>query len=186
MYTLQFKSLGQFYYNSICITFIKQGHIKLIKSNIKDIYNVSKDFLNFLFVKESRKKVWFPQKIYYIAQLYSTLIIIRNVSWAANQNVSEGSHNTKDWSNDAVNSALHHMNQLHFKVYTSRRPLFYIWMIFHNITVLPYFYQINVALVSLRHEKHEKNPTDHKHLKNYTRTQQVIIEMWDKPLHNLT
>ncbi len=49
------------------ITFIKQGHIKLIKSNSKDIYSVSKEFLNFLFVKESWKKVSrFPQK--YIMQ----------------------------------------------------------------------------------------------------------------------
>ncbi len=54
--------------------------------------------------------------------------------------ISEGSHDTKDWSNDAEYVALHHMNQLHFKLYTSRRQLFKILMIFHNITVLPYFF----------------------------------------------
>ncbi len=32
--------------------------------------------------------------------------------------ISEGSHDTKDWSNDAEYVALHHMNQLHFKLYT--------------------------------------------------------------------
>ncbi len=45
----------------------------------------------------------FPQ-IYEAAQLFSTLIIIRNVSWAANQHIrmiSEGSCDTEDWSNDA-------------------------------------------------------------------------------------
>ncbi len=50
----------------------------------------------------------FPQN-YSAAQLFSTLIIIRNVSWAANQYIrmiSEGSCDTEDWSNDAENSAL--------------------------------------------------------------------------------
>ncbi len=42
-------------------------------------------------------------------QLFSTLIIIRNISSEANQNIrmiSEGSCDTEDWSNDAENSAL--------------------------------------------------------------------------------
>ncbi len=50
----------------------------------------------------------FPQK-YEAAQQFSTIIIIRNVSSAANQNIrmiSEGSCDTEDWSNDAENSAL--------------------------------------------------------------------------------
>ncbi len=44
----------------------------------------------------------------------------KNVSWAPNQHIrmiSEGSRDTEDWSNDAENSALHHRNKLHFKVY---------------------------------------------------------------------
>jgi len=39
----------------------------------------------------------------------STLIIIRNVSWASNHHIrgiSEGSCDTEDWSNDAENTAL--------------------------------------------------------------------------------
>ncbi len=55
---------------------------------------------------------------YEAAQLFSTLIIIRNVS--ANQHIrmiSEGSCDTEDWSNDAENSALHHRYKLHFGVY---------------------------------------------------------------------
>ncbi len=46
------------------------------------------------------------------------LIILRNVSWAANQYIrmiSEGSCDTEDWSNDAENSALCHRNKL-FKI----------------------------------------------------------------------
>jgi len=31
--------------------------------------------------------------------------------------ISEGSCDTEDWSNDAENSALHHRNKLHFKIY---------------------------------------------------------------------
>ncbi len=31
--------------------------------------------------------------------------------------ISEGSRDTEDWSNDAENTALHHWNQLHFKMY---------------------------------------------------------------------
>ncbi len=31
--------------------------------------------------------------------------------------ISEGSCDTEEWSNDAENSALHHMNKLHFEIY---------------------------------------------------------------------
>ncbi len=43
---------------------------------------------------------------------------------------------TEDWSNDAENSALYHRNKLGFKLYKNSKPLFYIAVIFHNITVL--------------------------------------------------
>ncbi len=49
---------------------------------------------------------------------------IQNISWAANQHIrmiSEGSCDTEDWSNDAENSALHHMNKLHSKIYSNRK-----------------------------------------------------------------
>ncbi len=51
----------------------------------------------------------FFSSVYEAAQLFSTLIIIRNVSRAANRHIrmiSEGSCDTEDWSNDAENSAL--------------------------------------------------------------------------------
>ncbi len=33
--------------------------------------------------------------------------------------ISEGSCYTEDWSNDTENSALHHRNKLHFKIYSN-------------------------------------------------------------------
>ncbi len=59
--------------------------------------------------------------------MFSTLIIIINSSWAADQHIrmiSEGSCDTEDWSNDAENSALYHRNKLHFKIYSTSKPLF--------------------------------------------------------------
>ncbi len=64
---------------------------------------------------------------YEAAQLFSTLIIIGNVSWAANHHfriISE------DWSNDAENSDFHHRNKLYFNIYSNRKQLFQIVIIF--------------------------------------------------------
>jgi len=52
-------------------------------------------------------KVQFPQK-YVAVQLFSTLIVIRHVSWAANPHIrmiSEGSYDTEDWSNNGKKAA---------------------------------------------------------------------------------
>ncbi len=62
---------------------------------------------------KKKKKNFFSQfpQTYWAAQLLLTF------SWAPNQHIrmiSEGSHDTEDWSNDAENSALHHRNKLHF------------------------------------------------------------------------
>ncbi len=35
--------------------------------------------------------------------------------------ISEESFDTEDWSNDAENSALHHRNKLHFKIYKNEK-----------------------------------------------------------------
>ncbi len=59
------------------------------------------------------------QHKYEAAQLFSTLITIRSVSWAANQHIrmiSEGSCDTEDWKI--------HRNKLHFKIYSNRKQLF--------------------------------------------------------------
>ncbi len=70
--------------------------------------NVMLDFLkcffNFLCIRESIKKrvAWKCEAV----QLFSTLIIIRNVSWAAYYYDFWRSCDTEDWSNDAENTAL--------------------------------------------------------------------------------
>ncbi len=69
---------------------------------------------------------------------FSTLIIIRKISWAANQHISEVSCDTEDWSNDAENTALHHRKNGILK-YINENSYFKILIIFHNVTVLLYF-----------------------------------------------
>ncbi len=97
--------------------------------------NKSINFLNFWMVAYQGFHKHMKQ-----SKLFLTLIIIIiiTVSWAANQHIriiSEGSWNTEDWSNDAENSALHHMNKLHFTIYSHRKHSFEIVIIFHRITV---------------------------------------------------
>ncbi len=50
--------------------------------------------------------------------------------------ISEGSCDTEDWSNDAENSALLHMNKLCFKVYLIAKSMYFkvylIAKIFHK------------------------------------------------------
>ncbi len=66
--------------------------IKLIRSNSKDIYNVTKDFC---FNKCCYFELAIHQRIlkkcviqkHYATQLFSTLILLINVSWAANQHI---------------------------------------------------------------------------------------------------
>jgi len=58
-----------------------------------------------LFFEHSSKN-WKCLSVYPTAQLLSTLILTRNVSWAANQHILEGSCDTEDLNNDAENSAM--------------------------------------------------------------------------------
>ncbi len=77
------------------------------------------DILNFLLIKESWKKDGFQKTA---APLFWTMIILRNVSWAANQHIrkiSEGSCDNEDWSNDAENSALIHFLLKYIKLENS-------------------------------------------------------------------
>ncbi len=53
--------------------------------------------------------------------------------------ISEESCDTEDWSNDAENSALHHRNELHFTIYSNRKQLFKIVIIFHILCFSQYF-----------------------------------------------
>ncbi len=47
--------------------------------------------------------------------------------------ISEGSCDTEDWSRDAENSALYHMNKLHFEMHSTRKKLHLIVILFDNI-----------------------------------------------------
>ncbi len=85
------------------------------------------------------------------AQLFSTLtLIVRNVSWAANQHIrviSEESCVTEDWSNDAEISALHYRNSLHYfkklmlnrNILNRNKPSLTVILIFHIIKVFTEF-----------------------------------------------
>ncbi len=48
---------------------------------------------------------------------------------------------SEDWSNDAENSALHlqHRNKLHFTMYSNRKQLLKIEIMFHSITDITVF-----------------------------------------------
>ncbi len=49
--------------------------------------------------------------------------------------ISEEACDTEDWSNDAENSlAFNRRNKLHFTIYSDRKQLFKIVIIFHNIS----------------------------------------------------
>uniref|UniRef100_A0A672JSD9 Kelch like family member 23 n=1 Tax=Sinocyclocheilus grahami TaxID=75366 RepID=A0A672JSD9_SINGR len=52
------------------------------------------------------------------------LNVWKEATFTANNHIrviSEGSCDTEDWSYDAENSALHHRNKLHFKIYSNRK-----------------------------------------------------------------
>jgi len=82
------------------------------------------------------------------------MFVSRNVFWAANQHIqiiSEGSFDSKDWSFDAENSALHHKNKLHFKIYSKRKQFFFQIVIFSQYYCFYcIFNQTNATLVSIR------------------------------------
>jgi len=78
--------------------------------------------------------------------MFSTLIIMRNYS----DYNSKLSCDTEDWSNDAKNSALHHRNKLHFKVYSNRKYI--------QLLILLQFLMNNINAVLVRRlPKQNKN-----------------------------
>ncbi len=127
------KVWNQIDFWKILIRFILQGCMNLIKSNSKDIYNVPNDvcfkWMWFLWtLNASKNPDFFLNNSFHKKYLpVFNIIITGNVSWAANQHIrmiSEGSCDTKGWSNDAENSTLHHRNKLHFKIYSNRKQIF--------------------------------------------------------------
>jgi len=94
------------------------SEIKLWKLNIYILVETifSTVLFNFIHQRILTKLSRFPQK-YEAAQLFSTLIIIINVSWASNHHIrviSEGSCDTEDWSNDAELSFDHRNKLFHY------------------------------------------------------------------------
>ncbi len=74
--------------------------------------------------------------------MFSTLITIKNISWAANLHnrsifIPEGTCNNEDWNNDADHSALHHRNK---RAWSKVFPYYWFYC---------FFYEINAALVKL-------------------------------------
>ncbi len=77
-----------------------QGHIKLTQSDIKDKYSVTKYFSFKFQVDQNNPEKRFPQ-YYKAAQLFSALLLTRNVLWAENQHIRMISEGSCDRSNDA-------------------------------------------------------------------------------------
>ncbi len=73
---------------------------------------------------KKNKNTQFPQN-YKAAQLFSTLLILRNVSCAANISILNDfrSCDTEEWSNDAENSSLTYRDELHLKIYSNRKTI---------------------------------------------------------------
>ncbi len=130
-----------------------QGCIKLIKSESKDIYDVSKSiskkyyyflFCSSQFIEESWFfLIMFPQLS--TAQLFSTLILIINVSWAANQHIrmiSEGS-----CENSVLITAINYiLKYIYIENSSFTLQKYFTMLLFYCI-----FDQRNTALVSIRH-----------------------------------
>ncbi len=104
-----FKSLG------LLDNFNWKICIKLVKSNSECIYIVAKLILNILIEESWKTKIL--REITVSTNISSNSIVSNidyNIYKAANQNIkmiSEELCNTKDWRNDAENSALYHRNK---------------------------------------------------------------------------
>ncbi len=87
-------------------------------------------------IKESCKHVsQFPQK-YWAEQLFSMLIVIRNVNWAPNQHIrmiSKRSCDTEDWSNVKFSFAIMGINYISTFIQTKYR-YFKLWY----FTIFPF------------------------------------------------
>ncbi len=111
----------------------------------KILFQINSVLLNFLFTARSWKikYITVSRIIFEASELFSALIIIRNVSWAENQYIriiSKGSCDTENWSNDAEKSAL--ITATFYSILQKKA-------VFHNITVFTVFFiKINSDLLS--------------------------------------
>ncbi len=103
---------------------------------------------------------WFPQK--YWAQLYSKLVIIIHVSWAANQHIrmiSEGSCDTVDWSNGQwllKIQLFHNRNKLIWKYINIENSYFILQWYF--TTLLFYCISSNACRLCLHKKSNYSKP----------------------------
>ncbi len=81
--------------------FIQQEHIKLIKRDSKDIYNVTKYlYSQYILGKDVFLQIISSTTVFYIDNNKKWFLRIKSEIFF------KGSCDTKDWSNDAENSAL--------------------------------------------------------------------------------
>ncbi len=89
-------------------------------------------------------EIWISTTVFNIDNNYKSFSSSKSVYY----NDFWGSCDTKDWNNDAENSALNHRNKLHFTIYSNKKQV-----ILHcnNIKiVLLYFKSNNASFVSIR------------------------------------
>ncbi len=84
----------------IYFTLIQQGYIQLIISDSKDNLN---SYIRFL--------------LHFKNAVLLKFLLIKVAQEHHIRMISEGSCDTKDWSNNAENPALHHSNKLHSKIH---------------------------------------------------------------------
>jgi len=104
--------------------------------------NISNKCCSLIFMHQIK----FFQK-YEAVQLFSKLIIIRNVCWASKRHIimiSEESCDTKDWSKDAENSAL--ITAIYY-IFTQKIVLWNCNNISHYYSFYCIFHLIHAALV---------------------------------------
>ncbi len=110
----------------------KLNALHCLKSDSKDIYNVINIsilnnccFLTFCSSENPENMYQNFHKNIGAPQLFSTLIIIRNIYWAPShfRMISEGSCDTEDWSNGCWKCSFA-ITGIHCKMYSNRKQLF--------------------------------------------------------------
>ncbi len=81
--------------------------------------------LNFLFIRKKKfvtvsTKILSSTTVFNIDNNNKYLLSSKSTYYM----ISEGLGDNEDWSNDAENSALHHINKLHFKIYSNTNQFF--------------------------------------------------------------
>ncbi len=70
--------------------------------------------LLYIYIYTSNLKFWSVRFFYKNRNLKNKIMFLERIRM-----IPEGSCDTEDWSNDAENTALHHRNKLHLKIYSN-------------------------------------------------------------------